>query len=276
MIETLLNQARQGKSALEQQQLLREQLQHLILQEMDRMGFFENICFLGGTALRILHNLNRFSEDLDFSSQAGISKDALVSSLNQLQKNLVALGTQMKELKIKTHNAVISTFFSFSGLLGQVNKKAFQKDQLLSIKVDIDSNPPKGAKEEISTIRGVRLYSIRHYSLSSLFSGKLHALLHRNYTKGRDIYDFFWYTAKKQLANKILLENTIAQTTGEKPDLTDGDLKMLLSRRAKELDFHKAHDELKRFLADPEELKIISKDHFISQIEHVGLEKMGS
>ena len=46
---------------------LREILQEIVLLGLYDSGFFNHAAFYGGTALRILHKLPRFSEDLDFS-----------------------------------------------------------------------------------------------------------------------------------------------------------------------------------------------------------------
>lgn len=55
------------KNIQETEQVLREIMQEITLAGLYRANFFEHAAFYGGTALRIFHGLNRFSEDLDFS-----------------------------------------------------------------------------------------------------------------------------------------------------------------------------------------------------------------
>ena len=46
---------------------LHEVMQQIALAGLYRGGFFEHAAFYGGTCLRIFHQLQRFSEDMDFS-----------------------------------------------------------------------------------------------------------------------------------------------------------------------------------------------------------------
>jgi len=46
---------------------IHEVMQQITLAGLYRVGFFEKAAFYGGTCLRIFYNLNRFSEDMDFS-----------------------------------------------------------------------------------------------------------------------------------------------------------------------------------------------------------------
>ena len=58
--------AQNPSSAQEEQHILREILQEIALFALARAGFFKDGVFHGGTSLRIVHGLRRFSEDLDF------------------------------------------------------------------------------------------------------------------------------------------------------------------------------------------------------------------
>ena len=79
----------------------------------------------------------------------------------------------------------------------------------LNIKLEIDTNPPSGSTREIKYCDFPLQFSIKAQDLSSLFAGKCHALLCRDYIKGRDWYDFIWYIARQTTINFMLLNNAI-------------------------------------------------------------------
>ena len=161
MKDKILEQASKGKGTEEKLNLLRESLHHLILQEADRKQAFNQICFLGGTALRIVYGLNRFSEDLDFSLSGDTTRDFQLETLAMgIGRSLEAFGVNCKVEKFKTVGAVQSCFFSFQGLLHEVDRH-FRDTQKLSIKFDIDTRPPAGAVETASPITPWRAYKGR-------------------------------------------------------------------------------------------------------------------
>lgn len=267
MKDNLIQIARKGKTAVEQMNLLRNELQHLILQEVDRKLGFEKIAFLGGTALRILYGLDRFSEDLDFSvSESFHKKFELKQLAHAVSASIKSFGVDCEISKIKNIKTVHSCFFDFSGLLYEINRH-FGKQQKLAIKFDVDANPPRGANEAVSPVAGARLYKVRHYDLPSLFAGKLHAILYRNYTKGRDYYDFLWYAAKKIRPNLILLENAILQTQKEPLQLTPEKLKTMLQERFIKTDFAQVKSDVSPFLFDAQSLTLLSQEVFLQAVE---------
>lgn len=273
MKEQIIEKARQGVRVEDRLNLLREELHHLILQETDRKGGFAQICFVGGTALRVVFGLDRFSEDLDFSlastqERAGFD---LLPLLLLLQKSLEAYGLDCQLKKFKKVGAVQSGFFTFKGGLLHGINRAFDPRQKLYIKFDVDANPPAGGEEEISPVSAGKLYKVRHYNLPSLFAGKLHAVLFRVYTKGRDLYDFLWYVGKGVKVNKVLLENAMEQSQKKKISLTNDTLQSLLMEKFEKTDFALAQKDVDRFLTDPHALTLFDKKVFLDAIPRVSL-----
>ncbi len=264
MKENMIAKAREGKSAIDKLNRLREELHHLILQEADRKGAFNQICFVGGTALRILHGLDRFSEDLDFSLSLQNKNLFQLETLSKaVVKSLEGYGFDCHIERLKTERNVQSCLFAFRNLLHQLHK-SFQPTQKLAIRFEADMRPPAGAHEQVSPVTGIRLYKVRHFDLPSLFAGKLHAVLYRVYTKGRDLYDFLWYTGKGVSVNGTFLENAIEQTQKEKIQLNDKKLQELLHKKFEEIDFAKAQRDVAPFLADPESLSLFDRDLFLN------------
>jgi predicted nucleotidyltransferase component of viral defense system len=261
-LEVIVEKAKKGKSAQEKMNLLREALHHLILQEVDRKGGFSKICFLGGTALRIVYGLDRFSEDLDFSTSSTLEKRFDLEPLaKSVETSLQAFGFDCRVEKLDAEQSVQKCFFSFRALLHAVDR-SFRDNQKLAIKFDVDSHPPAGAVETISPVTGERVYKVRHYDLPSLFAGKLHAVLFRVYTKGRDLYDFLWYAGRQTKVNGVLLQNAIEQTQGEKASLTGESLRGLLLKRFASVDYEKAKKDVAPFLVDPGAVSLFEKSVF--------------
>jgi predicted nucleotidyltransferase component of viral defense system len=186
--------AEYGSDRAQKYNYLREYLQLLILKILDEKGYFRHIAFVGGTALRILYDLNRFSEDLDFCliDKAHFDFKAMI---HVLVKELQQQNFQV-EFTAKDNKTVASGFIKFNQLLLSLGVSP-HLNQKLSIKIEIDCNPPTGFKTEFTMINKEFLIGIQHYDLPSLFAGKLHAILCRAYTKGRDYYDLIWFLGRK-------------------------------------------------------------------------------
>ena len=177
----------------------REYLQAYLLRLIHEAGGFRHLAFLGDTALRLLHRLPRFSEDLDFATATTVAAggaSAPTELFLRLKSSLVAAGYEVT-VKARTEPTVASAFFRFEGLPRLVG---FSSDPrlALSVKVKIDTNPPAGAGVETTLMQRFFPIAVRHHDLPSLFAGKLHALLARPYPKGRDWYDLVWYRTEQR------------------------------------------------------------------------------
>lgn len=242
---------------------LREYLQLFTLKILDESGYFRNIAFVGETALRILYDLNRFSEYLDFCliEKKHFSFNTMMESLRKRlqQENLKV------DITAKENKTVASAFVKFNQLLFTLGISS-HKDEKLSVKIEIDRNPPKGFNTEFDMINKEFLIGINHYDLPSLFSGKLHAILCRKYTKGRDYYDLIWFLTRKTKPNYVLLSNAIEQTEKKSLDLNQEKLTRLLHKRIEETDFRKIRLDIMPFLADSKEIRYFEKDYFLKLI----------
>lgn len=269
MQEEILKKVRARKNHEDRLNYLREELHHLILQEIDRKGGFKQLCFVGGTALRILFDLDRFSEDLDFFLSLRVKKEFHLKPLvDSIQKSLEGFGFLCEIRSLKNEKNVQSCFFTFSQLLPKLDS-IYRAEQKLAIKLEVDTNPPEGALETTSPVAGERLYKICHYDPPSLFAGKLHALLFRHYTKGRDLYDFLWYVGKKIFPNIGLLENAIFQTKKKRMMLTPESLKTMLQERFEATDWNLAKKDVSSFLSDPGSLNLFSKEIFLDALSRL-------
>ena len=239
---------------------LREYLQILILSILDEAGYFRNIAFIGGTALRIVYGINRYSEDLDFSlfNKEKYNFDLLVDKLVR-ELSLRNLDISIKKKKAKS--AVQSVFIRFGGVLFETGLSPLQ-DEKLAIKFEVDSNPPLGFKLAYHSFNEPMLFNLCCFDMPSLMAGKLHAIFQRKYEKGRDYYDLWWYLLSETVPNLELLNNSLEQTTGSNPGITLSNWKEKLLEKIKTTDFSIVHKDLSTFLISKSELKNLSLENF--------------
>lgn len=244
----------------------RELIQLLCLKILDEKGFFENLVFTGGTALRVVFGARRFSEDLDFSL---VKKgDYSFSRMNNdLLKGLQSVGLKA-ESKPKAENTVHSAMLKFSGILKELGLSALES-QKLSIKLEVDTNAPKGGQVQSRFIQSEYVFNVVHFDLSSMFATKLHACFYRKYLKGRDLYDFIWHMSNKVKPNFLLLNNAIEQTQGKNPEINEGNFKAFLLKNIEKVDFREAQKDVERFLEDKSELRLFDAKLISSSIESV-------
>ena len=202
--------------------VLREYLQAYILRICHDYGLFRQCAFVGGTALRFLYGLPRFSEDLDFSltDAAGYSFPELITKT----KRELQLAAYNVSITYNDQRTVHYAMVKFEGLLHDAGLSP-HRDQKISVKLDIDTKPPSGAHLKTEVVNKFFPIAFLTYDISSMLAGKLHALLSRKYTKGRDFFDLGWYLSrwKDITPNIAFLVNALKQTgwKGKIPSAAD-------------------------------------------------------
>jgi len=260
LIDILRKQIESGRTREEKINHLREFLQILILKIIYDTGYFKNLSFAGGTALRILYDLRRFSEDLDFSLFKKAHFDFEVFA-GRLKNQLELYGLEI-ELKTGESNIVKTIDIRFKNILMPLTLSS-HKGEKLFVRIEIDSNPPRGAKTEISLINRTYVFTVTHLDLPSLYATKLHACFFRGFVKGRDFYDLLWYLGKKTKPNLKLFRSAIRQTHPEYPLVTERNFKEFMRKELEKIDFKKARQDVSRFIEDKEELRLIERDVFL-------------
>jgi len=267
------------KSTLEEEQALREITQEIILAALGRTDFFGRAAFQGGTCLRIFHSLNRFSEDLDFALDAPDPAFQLTSYLERVGEELTVYGYVFEiDDRSKTDATVRQAFMkddSVGKLLHLDYRTASGPMRKLRIKLEVDANPPLGASYEMPVLDYPFPSAVRIFDLPSLFAGKLHALLCRNYLKGRDWYDFIWYTARSTPINHELLSAALDQQGPWKNQALRSDnawcIEQLRAMIVK-LDWAQARRDVQRFLKPHElpSLGLWTPEYFLQQCTKLG------
>ncbi len=262
---------------------LREILQELALLGLWRGKFFEHAAFYGGTALRVLYGLDRYSEDLDFSLlrpnanfTLGGFGGALLREIRsfgfdvdfQPSEKTVPTRIESAFLKANTYRQLLVIDASDELLRGLPAGKR------LKIKLEVDTDPPLGFETESRYVLRPIPFGLRVYRLPDLFAGKLHAVLCRKWTsrmKGRDWYDLVWYAAHHPHVNLRHLETRMRQSGnyGDDEPLTRARLLELLRQRVQQVDVAQLREETARFVRQPRSLEVWSRDFFLQVIEKI-------
>jgi len=257
---------------------LKEIMQEIALLGLWRAKFFEHAAFYGGTALRILYGLDRFSEDLDFSLLKPRADFNLVPYLKAIEAELNGMGfsVSVKEKEKNIARAVESAFIKGGTkeyllkikVPDQITNRA-HNNAVLTIKVEVDTDPPAGFEIEAKTLLQPIPFSVNAYKKPDLFAGKLHAILERNWksrSKGRDYYDYVWYLARDVPARISHLEQRLRQSGGwsGSQTLQHADLLALLRKKFAEVDIEVAKKDVLPFLRDPAAVELWSRDFFES------------
>jgi predicted nucleotidyltransferase component of viral defense system len=261
MKEYLSTLIQQAASTISARNLSREYLQARILAALQRCGAMIPLAFHGGTALRFLYAHGRFSEDLDFALEGKPDKYNFRSYLKTIQSDLSLEGYQV-ELKVNDSRAVHSAFINFPGLPFEMGLSQ-QKNELLSVKIEVDTRPPRGAGLTTTVVRHFTTLQLQHHDQASLLSGKLHAILQRPFTKGRDIYDLLWYLSDPTWPqpNLILLNNALAQTRWGGDMITIGNWKPLILDKLTRLDWKTVANDVRPFIEPGFDLDLLNYDN---------------
>ena len=258
---------------------LREIMQKVTLAGLSRTDFFEKAAFYGETALRIFHNLDRFSEDLDFSLLKEDPKFSLETYFNAVIKEFEALGMEVSiKDKIKTAQTNVDSAFLKSETIWKeliledtIKQVGIKSNREIKIKIEIDRKPPLGFKTEEKLLLRPFSFYVKCFDLSSLFAGKMHALLFRkwkNRVKGRDWYDLEWYIKKGVPLN---LEHFLkrAQETGDWKDknINPKEIKDLLENKIKIVSFKNIKEDVARFIKNDKSIEIWSPKYFNDLVE---------
>lgn len=264
---------------------LREIIQETALLGLWRARFFEHAAFYGGTALRILHGLDRFSEDLDFSLLQPDPQFSLQRFSAALEEEVRAFGFNLRVESVtkSIETAVQSAFLKANTrnelLVIEADERITRMvapGQVLKIKIEVDTDPPPGFTTTTRYLLQPIPFAVRCYTLPSLFAGKLHALLFRrwnNRVKGRDWYDLVWYAANHPQLNLNHLEQRMRQTGNWSGDavLQRGDFNELMLTAINRLDIDQARQDVAPFVKDQQALAIWSHDFFRDLVSRISI-----
>jgi predicted nucleotidyltransferase component of viral defense system len=263
---------------------LREIMQEITLAGLSRTDFFEKAVFYGGTALRIFYDLDRYSEDLDFSLLKKDSSFSIEPYFKAIIQEFISLGltVRIKEKKKNKTSAINSTFLKAETIWQEIilediiKEIGVRSNKSLKIKIEVDRQPPLGFKtEEKLLIRPFTFY-VKCFTKPSLFAGKLHALLFRkwkNRVKGRDWYDLEW-DIKNGIPLDVnhFLERAKDTNDWQEDKISNEQIKELLISKIELVSFSNIREDIVRFIEDVKVIDIWSSKYFKNLIEKMKFE----
>lgn len=264
---TLFEQIVESQSPQNEQQRVnfqRELMQKIALAGLARGGFFNHAAFYGGTCLRLIHGLPRYSEDMDFSM---LEKDDAVhlddyfdSIINEFA--LLGLPVTIDKKDKKLFGRVESAFLKENTEAYEIK---FQTRKMLKIKIELDVNPPLKFTTEQHIIQQPYGFPVRCMILQDLFAGKVHALVYRAWAsriKGRDWYDFEWYINHNVPLNFVHLQERVREFSNQV--INKEEFLVLLHKRLAEGNINQVKADVMPFVDNPRNLDFWTNDYFLS------------
>lgn len=265
-------------SRQEEENALAEISQEIALAGLSRAGFFKEAVFQGGTALRILYGMQRFSEDLDFILKEPGPSFRLAIYLKSIELEFCAYGIELMVQDRSKADETVKKAFLKSDSIGKVlmlrHGKTDGRMKSVKIKLEVDTRPPAGNGYETKYLDFPLSFPVTAQDFPSLFAGKSHALLCREYTKGRDWFDFAWYSGRKSGINFAFLSGAIDQAgpwQGEGVDVTKDWYIKEMGKKIAKTDWDEARKDVARFLKPADVLAIEgwSRGFFMDRLKKI-------
>ncbi len=243
--------------------IIREFLQVRLLESMQHAGATSSLAFHGGTALRLLYQTPRFSEDLDFAREPAGGVFDLAGLGAEIAHDLRQEAYDV-EVAVKTAPVVQKAFVKFRGILFEVGVSPLAAETLL-IKLEVDTNPPPGAA--LATSRVPRAYGppvrVLHHDAATLCAGKIAAVLTREWVKGRDVYDLVWYATNTAWPSPNIpyLDAAVRQSGWTGSDVTEVNWRTLAwERLAADADWGEVQGDVERFVQRTGDTELVSPE----------------
>jgi predicted nucleotidyltransferase component of viral defense system len=222
-----------------------EYLQHEILKSL--FSHTDKISFIGGTCLRIVFKLPRFSEDLDFDN-FGLSQKDFEELISKVTKDLELLGFDVEFRNV--YKGAYHCYFKFADILHRYGLSPNDDEKIL-VRLDTVNQDFK-FESEVAIINNFGIFAeIRHNPVDILLSQKFLTVLGRNRSKGRDFFDI------THLMSKASPNLEYLKVKGDIDGLQD--LKNKILQFCETVDFNDMYNDVKPFLFDPKDGERILK-----------------
>lgn len=263
------------KTTEDRQNAIHEVMQQITLAALYRTDFFDKAAFYGGTCLRIFYDLQRFSEDMDFSLLEKDDSFNLEKYFDAIKNEFNAHGREIViTRKTKTPNTNIESAFLKDNT--ELYNIAFQTQPSVKIKIEVDTDPPPGFNTEYKLLLLPFSFMTRCFTLPGLFAGKMHAFLFRNWknrVKGRDWYDLEWYVRNEyKLDFNHFIERCNQNNKVLPNNFTHDEFISLVKKRISETNIERVKADVSPFVKNINELEIWSTEYFLNLCELIKFE----
>jgi len=223
--------------------ILREYLQYKIVEIIFHSKTGQQLAFLGGTALRIVHNNSRFSEDLDFDN-FGLTQNQFVLLISEVQKGLELQGYTV-EIK-NVFKGAYRSYIKMPNVLFDNNVSNVQEEKIM---IQIDTVPHAfDYEKDIKMLNKFDVFTqIFTTPIDILLSQKIYAALNRTRAKGRDFFDIVFLLPQTKPNYEYL---------GKKLGIKNGtELKSALITKTAEFNFDELAQDIEPFLIHADDSK---------------------
>lgn len=244
--------------------LVREYLQTRILQSLQRVGAMQTLAFHGGTSLRFLYDIPRYSEDLDFALELYPEAYDFRAYLHQISRDFSAEAYAV-DIKLNDKQVVHKAFVRFRGLLHELDLSG-HPDEVLTIKIEVDTHPPSHAGLMTTPLLKYVPLNLQHHDPATLLAGKVCAILQRDYTKGRDIYDLWWYLNQPEWPepNLAYLNQCLQQGNWKNDLLSINNWQRILREKLLPLNWPLVMEDVGSFITGLDEQSDFNKENLLT------------
>ena len=252
------------KNAADERNAMHEVMQQIALAGLARGGFFEKAAFYGGTCLRLLHGMQRYSEDMDFSLLAPDRSFQFEDYFPAVVEEFKLAGKDV-EIRMKHKgqpSAIESAFLKESS---DVYDIGFTTEKRQKVKIEVDIDPPPKFATEMRVLHEPRNCVVRSYTLPDLFAGKVSAALFRKWktrVKGRDWYDVAWYISHNTPLDVAHLVERAKESEPGADVSTPEKVIAAFDAKIESIDFAAAKADVEPYVVDKSELSIWSAEFF--------------
>jgi len=268
----------------EYENALKEIIQHVVLLGLWRSDFYSKSAFYGGSALRILYGMDRFSEDIDFTLLKP-GKIKIEKYFGHIENELEAFGfkVEIEKKEKKNKSQIESAFVKANTAIHLLQIEApedilwgIHKQKKIKIKLEIDIDPPGKIEWENKYILEPIPFNVPVVTTSFMFAGKIHAILYRkwkNRVKGRDWYDMVWFVSQKIPVNLEHLKSRINQSENLNfTHLTSEIVKKEIINTINKIDIEQMKKDVLPFIKNSDAVRVWSKDFFKSVVKQIKFE----
>lgn len=264
--------AYQPKNDLELANAQRETMQKVALAGLERGGFFEHAAFYGGTCLRLMHGLKRYSEDMDFSLTEKNDSIHIENYFQPIVDEFTSMGLQVDIQKKdkKIFGRVESAFLKENTEAYEIK---FPTRKMIKVKIELDTNPPLAFHTERLLLTAPYAFSVRCFTLPDLYAGKMHALVYRAWQrriKGRDWYDFEWYVRNGITLDWTHLQERIREFSGE--TISREQFIEEMRKKLSSANIAMVKQDVVGYVESPRELDFWSNDYFLQLADMIKFE----
>ena len=259
------------KNAADERNAIHEVMQQIALAGLARGGFFQKAAFYGGTCLRLLHGMHRFSDDMDFSLLEPDRNFRFEDYFPAVVEEFKLAGKDV-EIKMKHKgqpSAIESEFLKESSDVFDIG---FTTEKRQKVKIEVDIDPPPKFSTEMCVLNEPRSCIVRAYTLPDLFAGKVSAALFRKWKrriKGRDWYDVAWYIAKRVPLDLAHLVERAKESAPEADVSTPEKVIAAFNARIDSIDFENARMDVEPYVMDKADLDVWCADFFRQMVRKI-------